>query len=112
MRSKLVLLLFIIAPLAHAVPAPSPELINSGRTSFQTNCAVCHGEKGWGDGVAASGLNPKPRNLAKDPFKNGTAKEKVFETITKGLNGTAMPAFPQLNEQEKWSLVFYVLSLR
>jgi mono/diheme cytochrome c family protein len=112
MQLKLIALIFMFAGVAHAAPSSSPEMVEVGRKSFATNCAVCHGDKGLGDGVAAAGLNPKPRNLAKDPFKNGASKDKIFETISKGLNGTTMRGFPELSEKERWSLVYFVLSLR
>ncbi len=89
-------------------PKKTLELLERGRTSFQTNCAACHGPKGEGDGVAAAALNPKPRNFASTALK----PTKVFETLGKGVPGTAMAAFTHLPEDERWALSYYVADLR
>ena len=43
-------------------------------------------------------------SLALSPFK-------VFNTMTFGIEGTGMPSFPGLSDQEKWDAAYYVLSL-
>lgn len=90
----------------------SPELLEKGKASFTTNCALCHGDKGDGNGPAGAAMDPKPRNFAKDKFKKGTKPAQVFETITKGLDGTSMAAYGHLSEEERWGLAYYVLELR
>uniref|UniRef100_UPI001C3E5745 c-type cytochrome n=1 Tax=Picosynechococcus sp. (strain ATCC 27264 / PCC 7002 / PR-6) TaxID=32049 RepID=UPI001C3E5745 len=51
---------------------PTPELVEKGKTIFQTTCATCHGTEGKGDGIAGATLNPKPRNFTSlDGWKNG-----------------------------------------
>jgi len=37
--------------------------IADGRAVFTRHCAVCHGERGAGDGPAAASLNPRPPDL-------------------------------------------------
>ena len=95
-----------------AAPAVTKELIEKGKTSFNINCTACHGPKGAGDGPAAVALNPKPRNYATDPFKNGDKPENVYKTISEGLKDTPMVSFAHLAEPERWALAFYVLELR
>lgn len=112
MKLYLALLLLAGGHVAGADPVSTPDAIRTGHDSYMTNCMICHGDKGLGDGVAAASLTPKPRNLTKDQFKNGLTKEKVYETLSKGLPGTAMPPFAQLSDSERWSLVFYILSIR
>ncbi len=90
----------------------TPELINKGKASFAVSCAACHGTMGAGDGPAAAALNPKPRNLATEKFKNGDTAQKIFGTISKGLPGTVMVAFGHLPEEERWALTHFVMSLR
>ncbi len=104
----------IVAFAAGAAEAPkkTPQLIDQGKASFQRNCAACHGDRGAGDGPAAAALNPKPRNLATEPFKNGSSPAQVFQTIAKGLPGTPMIAFGHLSEDERWGLAYYVAELR
>ena len=81
-----------------------------GQAVFKQNCTVCHGEKGEGNGPAAAGMNPKPRNLVKDKFKNGDKPEEIYKTVTNGLNG--MPSFASLPEADRRAVADYVNSLR
>ena len=93
------------------VPKSTPGLIATGKRNFGTYCATCHGAQGNGDGIAAAPLNPKPRNFHKEKFKFGSTPEEVFKTITQGVSGTAMAPFVALSENDRWSLVYFVLSL-
>lgn len=97
---------------ASETPIPSPDKIAAGEKLYATNCSTCHGAKGQGDGPAAMAFNPKPRNLQTEPFKAGTDADKVFATISKGLTGSNMPGFSQLNENDRWNLVFFIKSIR
>ena len=97
-----------------AAPPPkvvksTPALLEKGKASYTTNCDVCHGPKGDGNGPAGAAMNPKPRDFS-TPFKNGKKPEQVFKTLTEGLAGTAMAAFGHLPEEDRWGLVYYVLS--
>ncbi len=93
-------------------PKKTPELLEIGKVSFNLNCASCHGAKGEGDGVAAAALNPKPRNFTTDALKNGAKVGQVFDTLGKGVPGTAMIAFTHLPDDERWALAYYVVDLR
>jgi mono/diheme cytochrome c family protein len=95
--------------LTGAPPKPTKELLDKGKTSFTTNCAACHGEKGAGDGPAAVALNPKPRNYAKDPFKQGDKPEEVFKTLQTGVPNTPMVGFGHLPDAVRWPLVNWEL---
>lgn len=92
-------------------PKSSPETIAAGKVLFEKNCMVCHGATGAGDGVAAAALNPKPRNFKKDKFKNGDKPEQILASITKGMPPLMAP-FDSLPASDRWSLVYYVLSLK
>ena len=37
--------------------------IERGRATYREHCAVCHGDRGRGDGPAAASLTPRPTNL-------------------------------------------------
>lgn len=91
--------------------APTKEALEKGKAVFATNCVACHGETGAGDGPAGMVLNPRPRNFAKDPFKQGTKPEQVFKTITEGVPGTPMVGWPHLAEEDRWALAHYVREL-
>ncbi|MCC6806336.1 MAG: cytochrome c [Deltaproteobacteria bacterium] len=105
---------FVVSITAVAAPAPkppksTPQLIEKGTAAYKANCEVCHGPAGDGMGPAGQALNPKPRNFT-EPFKAGKKPEQVFKTISEGLPNTAMVGFAQIPEEDRWGLVYYVLS--
>lgn len=105
--------LFLFASIARAAEPPkkTPELAAKGQADFAKYCATCHGPKGEGDGPAAKALKPKPRNLVTEPLKSpGVAG--VHETLTNGVKGTAMMAFKQLSDEDRWALAYHVVSLK
>lgn len=106
------LLVWAAGAAAGAPPKKTSELVAKGKASYEVNCASCHGDKGLGDGVAAAALEPKPRNLVADKFKQGSKPEQVFATLAKGVDGTTMVPFGHLPEDERWALAYYVLELR
>ena len=91
--------------------APESEL-------YHSECAACHGVDGSGDGLAARFLFPRPRNLRSEPYRIVTTQNAIADdrdiarVIRRGLPGTSMPAFPELNEQEIAELVKTVNSFR
>jgi mono/diheme cytochrome c family protein len=106
------LLVWAAGAAAGAPPKKTSELVAKGKASYEVNCASCHGDKGLGDGVAAAALEPKPRNLVADKFRQGSKPEQVFATLAKGVDGTTMVPFGHLPEDERWGLAYYVLELR
>jgi mono/diheme cytochrome c family protein len=89
--------------------------IPSGRQNYQIHCIGCHGANGDGGGPAARYLNPRPRNFRKGLFKftstdpaSRPQRRDLFQTITRGLPGSAMPEFRLVNEEKRWDLVEYV----
>jgi len=96
---------------AGKIKAPSPEQLEKGKGLFTVNCVPCHGEKGDGSGPAAVALNPKPRNFAKEPFKQGTKPDEVFKSISTGVKDTPMVGFAHLSEEDRWALTHWVLTM-
>lgn len=105
-------LLWAFGVAAGAPPRKTAEIVAKGKAAYEINCASCHGDKGLGDGVAASALDPKPRNLVSGTYKQGAKPEQVFATLGKGVAGTAMAPFGHLAEEERWALAYYVVELR
>ncbi len=93
-------------------PKKSQALMDKGKAAYTTNCVTCHGEKGDGNGPAGSALNPKPRNFISDKYKAGDKVEQVFDSITKGLPGTAMVGFSSIPEEDRWGIAYYVLAFK
>src|SRR5689334_22048157 len=46
------------------------DMAAHGAQIFGNTCAVCHGQKGEGDGPAGKGLQPPPRNFVEGKWKN------------------------------------------
>lgn len=88
-------------------PAKTAALVQLGKKTFTTQCSACHGQKGGGDGPAASALSPAPVNFrGMQP-----AVPWAFHLITQGRPGTSMPPFASLPEKTRWALAYYINSL-
>jgi cytochrome c oxidase cbb3-type subunit 2 len=79
------------------------------------NCAVCHGRKGDGKGLAADRLKTKPRDFTTGQYKfQSTASgslpldEDIFRTISQGVRTTSMLAQLHLSERERWAVTEYL----
>lgn len=91
-------------------PRSNPDL-KLGEKLYQTNCALCHGPTGHGDGAAGAGLDPKPANFHDEELTLNSAPYKFYNTIRLGVPGTGMASFSQLSDEEVWALAFYLKSL-
>jgi len=106
-------------------PEPSAEMIEAGKRVYFTKCVWCHGVDGAGDGPSADRLWPRPRNFNQGTFKirhtaSGElplfdAKKPVpgqndlFETVTHGLPGSAMPPWEGiLTEEQRLQVLSFV----
>ena len=93
---------------------PYPEKRPSfafGKRLYSANCAQCHGPEGAGDGALSQGLRPAPANFADPDVSSALSPFKLHNTMTFGIEGTAMPSFPMLSDDEKWDVAFYVLAM-
>ncbi len=112
--------LFAIGTLHTAelkAPPPSPKLIALGKQVYNQQCAACHGTGGRGDGEAAYLLYPKPRDFVAAKYRLVSTWDRVptnqdlFDSISRGMPGSAMPSWNHLPAQQRWALVYYVKSL-
>ncbi len=92
-------------------PRHPPDL-EAGRALFAAHCALCHAADGSGDVPAAAEMEPPPANFLDDEAMGSLSPYKAFNTTSFGVTGTAMPGFPSLSEDERWSLAFFVQSMR
>lgn len=102
-------------------PLPTAELVAAGKDVYlEMKCAKCHGDEGKGDGPSApeleddNGLSIEPRDFSDaSKFVAGSNPKGVYQTFTTGFDGTPMPSFADfLDEEQRWQLVWYVMSLR
>jgi len=110
---------------AELAPEPSADMIEAGKRVYFTKCVWCHGVDGAGDGPGADRLWPRPRNFNQGTFKiRHTAsgelplfdakkptpgQNDLFETVTHGLPGSAMPSWEGiLTEEQRLQVLSFV----
>jgi cytochrome c oxidase cbb3-type subunit 2 len=94
----------------------SEEWIDHGKTVYQRRCLGCHGERGDGNGPAAAFMQTdRPRNFTLGLFKfrltpSGSLPDDgdLLRTITRGVRGTAMPAWYELPLNDRLAVVQYI----
>jgi high-affinity iron transporter len=95
----------ILAPLA----TPSKE---RAQGLFATHCAICHGADGRAQTEKAKELKPPPASFFDDEKMARVSPSLAFHALTFGVPGTGMASFDNLPASDRWSLAFYVVSLR
>lgn len=91
-------------------PFKRPDL-KSAEALYADSCVACHGGDGRGETEVAANLDPRPTSF-KDPERRaGLSPYRIYNALTLGVSGTAMPAFEALSPAERWDLAFYVLRL-
>lgn len=110
----------IVAQKAHALGAhllaaypvslapTTPPSFEQGQKLHTDNCSGCHGVKGDGKGPNAVGLNPPPIAFVDLDRAQHRSVFGLYQVIGQGLDGTAMPSFAQLPDNDRWALAFYV----
>ncbi|MFK0691389.1 cbb3-type cytochrome c oxidase subunit II [Mesorhizobium sp. IMUNJ 23033] len=93
----------------------SSEWIAHGREVYERRCIGCHGVNGDGNGPAATFLyKQRPRSFAAAVFKFRLTKEPLptdgdlLRTITRGVRGTAMPAWYELPLTDRLAVIQYI----
>lgn len=81
--------------------ADEPSAVDAGKDGFGEACAACHGAN------AEGGRGP---NLAQSDRLRGMTDDQLFNTIRRGVPGTAMPAFP-LPDNTIWQIATFLRSL-
>jgi mono/diheme cytochrome c family protein len=113
-----------------SLPAPAPATSQAGDGNVQADpvlqrglsvyarqCAVCHGPKGLGDGLASYLLYPKPRDFSQGQFRLTSVTsglptdEDILRTLRRGMPGSAMPSWAHLPEPDLKALATTVRHL-
>lgn len=91
------------------------ELLRRGREVYEVQCAICHGQDGDGNGMAAHMFRIQPRDFRRGLFKfrstpSGSlpTDEDLFQTVTQGLRWTGMVGRADLPEGDRKAVVMYL----
>ena len=88
-----------------------PDAAVEGAKVFKSNCEMCHGVQGHGDGPASGSLDPKPKNLA--VLQQNVGDDYLFWRIHTGKPGTSMVAWKGiLTDEQIWQVVSLIRTLQ
>ena len=88
---------------------PSEAALQSVRPVYHDKCAVCHGERGKGDGHDAKLYDPLPTNFTDASRINAVTDGELFYKLSEGRR--PMPGFKRrLSEEQRWQLVLLIRS--
>jgi len=108
-------LVFYVRSLAD--PLLSDAQIADMDSVFGSNCAVCHGKKGYGDGPLGRNLEPQPANFRNFARFYDRTDDVLYDHIANGIKWEGMPNFLGKEDKAKnvkfdqeyiWKLVQYV----
>ena len=115
MRKAPILIAWLATLLAASTPAGAQP---PGQEIYMKHCFWCHGEEGRGDGPAANGMLPAPRDFVGADYRiRSTAHgqlptdEDLRRAIAVGLPGTPMPGWERfLDDEQIGQLIEYLKS--
>jgi high-affinity iron transporter len=96
-------------PLQHDAAA-----LAAARDLYRDHCATCHGEAGRGDGPGAGMQEPPPYDFTRPEFagmREPPGPALLYAMLARGIEGSAMTAFPSLSGWERLALLAYVTGL-
>ncbi|HET7217117.1 MAG TPA: cytochrome c [Vicinamibacterales bacterium] len=89
------------------------KVLAAGKAVFKDKCTRCHGPAGIGDGPDADPDHREDMDLTNGKRADRNSDGVVFFKVMNGRRRPKMPAFKEeLTEQQVWSVVAYVQTLR
>jgi mono/diheme cytochrome c family protein len=98
------------ATLGPLFPAQAPSTEN-GALIFAEKCAPCHGPTGLGDGEQGIQLGVTVPAFGLPEIARPASPAQWFTVVTRGNMERFMPPFASLNDQERWDVVAYAMTL-
>ena len=90
---------------------PSDEDLADAQKLYNSNCMVCHGQEGRGDGAAAENQSTPPGDFHnKAAWKKGYLMTQIFASLASDFHQTALPSIKQLSDADKVKLAHYLRS--
>jgi mono/diheme cytochrome c family protein len=110
----------VTPPPGYIPPTPMPTLVlspaqapsvESGRAIYAEKCAACHGETGLGDGAQGIQLGVTVPAFGLAEIARPATPADWFTIVTRGRMDRFMPPFASLNDEQRWDVVAYAMSL-
>ncbi|HSO11205.1 MAG TPA: c-type cytochrome [Anaerolineales bacterium] len=98
------------APTLVLVPPQTPNVAN-GEAIYFEKCAACHGDTGLGDGPQGIQLGVTVPAFALPEIARPASPAGWYTIVTRGKIERFMPPFASLNDQERWDVVAYIMTL-
>ncbi len=91
-------------------PPQVPNVVN-GQAIYAEKCAACHGETGMGDGQQGIQLGVTVPAFGLSEVARPATLAEWYTVVTRGRMDRLMPPFASLNDQERWDVVAYAMTL-
>ncbi len=105
-------------PIVFGDPKADRSTLEHGAEVYAYRCIQCHGVNGDGKGAVAQYLAPQPRDYTKGIFKftstpygSKPRHSDLVNTLRRGIRGTSMPTFDDLDPADLAAVVDYVIYL-
>ncbi|MGH9486857.1 MAG: c-type cytochrome [Terriglobales bacterium] len=89
---------------------PNPQQLAQARTLFTTQCQMCHNSNGDGHTSLGQSMYPHVPNLR--GLSQNKSDGDLFYTIRNGVRMSGMPAWTQDSDQQIWSLVSLIRTMK
>lgn len=110
----------VTPPPGYVAPTPLPALVlnpaqapnvENGKAIYAEKCAACHGETGMGDGEQGIQLGVTVPAFGLSEIARPATLAEWFTVVTRGRMDRLMPPFASLNDQERWDVAAYAMTL-
>jgi mono/diheme cytochrome c family protein len=114
-RALFFILMVVLCEGAGRPWAAEGSSLAQGRQVYLTHCAVCHGERGDGQGPGAARLQTKPRDFTSGLFKFRSTPSgalpldrDLYRTLREGVHRTSMIPQTHLSADDRWAAIQYI----
>jgi len=111
----------VTPPPNYVAPTPAPTLgplypaqapsVENGAALYVEKCAPCHGDTGLGDGEQGIQLGVTVPAFGLPEIARPASLAQWYIMVTRGNIERFMPPFTSLNDQERWDVVAYAMTL-
>lgn len=89
---------------------PTPTSVSAGKKAYASDCAMCHGKDGAGDGDLAADMKLKLRDYRDAASLQSMSDGDIYTIILSG-KGQMMGEEGRMKPEQVWDVVNYVRSL-